>query len=1238
MQNCGYKFDKDTTANVVPTFNNQFQPHFVTEVNTAFAAITREEKDNKLSNNNSNNNSIGSSVTGGRGTYGNVGQSALTSSRNFSFVHENDTIYENYTIGGDFNDSSTKRKRPFLEDHVGYNITTIDHDSMNLELKTIAASEQLFKHRKITNDDYGHLSKYHSSSMTSASASNNSNNSSYRTSTDNESSVASNLDFGGFEMSSYRDESTSAGTSVGSPHATSSSLTKENLISNNDTNNDNNGNKNLKEYLQMQMQLQMGCHSCEDDSDSAIDAFRYDNSTFLDRLRKTETYETQRQTSISDVVPEIPNIGQFTLNNTNNGGIDADIGVITSINTTTSSEFLQQQQQQKKEQVMPLLTGVCGDKLKQLVEFYDLAQSNMAKISQDRSNNAVEIVDASAATGSIAATSANMKTEEQENELHKYLTIFKDTDEDVTPNDNQSDKYQLLDSLRPGLKGLMACMKYGVYKAFPHSTDITVNSLVKNLEFPYLKKEPYSARSFSGEYSTQSSKCEDFSTFKTTNTAGTTTGTQQDSEVQGGLFDLEEKFDSLAGIENFFTEINYNDFTGFDFVNNNDNKTNNNNNNDITINWTPKENQPMSLPFAESDDFWTNFTNISNENTDPDVEMVDNANAANTAADTSSLKLDVNSTKTTRIATTSTRKPSATLYTDAYKYSPPGVLVLKSEVDESFEDDTLAVINGENHPAYYCYNRFLKTSISITIIPLPDLLLNVSAYRELFHFYIHCASDAMVNYKDSFYEKLSRSSKINGLVVKNPFKYQLPAIAFENNGILTIVLAIAAALRQFKRNFEYLSFEDVGNLHKSKRSKSNLENSKSSLSKFNDSKLMIQNLVSRSFYELRRNIRDNIKQQENVIILFFITYLEKITCKKIDFKLVDFAQNSVYSAFTLDAESVFECFATDKEAQKLYDVSGYEMMRSCSNQEGEVSEFLEFLITWYSTIAIISGCVFKSPNVNREQISQPNFNNVLKTNLFKLDSSIDNAEDDGTNPLTANVRMPHSDMKVNKSHMFGLDTDLVEEIYKVMQLSKEKLHLINQFKSSRKESNSEFRDLFNVNFGLIGTALHVKNSMIAKFTEVINYLDELDGDDNGQENISNKVLKITNKLYVYAALLILYRRVIMIPRDSDIAQKFAKEIIKLVDELIELNNKFSNSDGELLTLFNGCLNFAMLCGALETLEFASKRKSLLKVSELSKKNFNLNSFLVFEIIQESYENCLPLSEIINKRKFSMYFY
>lgn len=72
-------------------------------------------------------------------------------------------------------------------------------------------------------------------------------------------------------------------------------------------------------------------------------------------------------------------------------------------------------------------------------------------------------------------------------------------------------------------------------------------------------------------------------------------------------------------------------------------------------------------------------------------------------------------------------------------------------------------------------------SVPPPLTPLPELLLQVPYYRELFHFWINVASDHLVPAPSTMYHE-------------NPFKVILPRMAMDSPSILTTLLAFAATV------------------------------------------------------------------------------------------------------------------------------------------------------------------------------------------------------------------------------------------------------------------------------------------------------------------------------------------------------------------------------------------------------------------------------------------------------------
>lgn len=98
-------------------------------------------------------------------------------------------------------------------------------------------------------------------------------------------------------------------------------------------------------------------------------------------------------------------------------------------------------------------------------------------------------------------------------------------------------------------------------------------------------------------------------------------------------------------------------------------------------------------------------------------------------------------------------------------YTEDGVEEIQNESIE--HEEALSVLN----------------SIPPSLVPLPEILLKVSFYRELFHFWMDVAAENLVPAPSSIYQD-------------NPFKVILPQMAMHYPGLLTTILAFSAKAKQ----------------------------------------------------------------------------------------------------------------------------------------------------------------------------------------------------------------------------------------------------------------------------------------------------------------------------------------------------------------------------------------------------------------------------------------------------------
>ncbi|CAH2355307.1 hypothetical protein CLIB1423_24S00716 [[Candida] railenensis] len=125
--------------------------------------------------------------------------------------------------------------------------------------------------------------------------------------------------------------------------------------------------------------------------------------------------------------------------------------------------------------------------------------------------------------------------------------------------------------------------------------------------------------------------------------------------------------------------------------------------------------------------------------------------------------------------------------------------------------------------------------------PLPEILLQVPYYRDLFHFWITVASDHLVPAPSTMYHE-------------NPFKVILPRMAMESPSILTTILAFAESVRA---QYDF---------------------------SMNEAKVIIDQLLARSCTELLKLLQDKNKATSDATLatVLLLSCLEVFSCGNFD--------------------------------------------------------------------------------------------------------------------------------------------------------------------------------------------------------------------------------------------------------------------------------------------------------------------------------------------------------------------
>lgn len=402
------------------------------------------------------------------------------------------------------------------------------------------------------------------------------------------------------------------------------------------------------------------------------------------------------------------------------------------------------------------------------------------------------------------------------------------------------------------------------------------------------------------------------------------------------------------------------------------------------------------------------------------------------------------------------------------------------------------------------------SSIPPLLMPLPELLLRIPYYRQLFHFWVEVASNNLVPAPTLYRD--------------NPFKVLLPQMAMHYSGVLTTILAFAAKAMQTLNGTS-------GNLE------------------------IIDQLLGRSCNELLRQLEDKSEATSDgtlATILLLSSY-----------EVIHSQNFEKHRTHTYGAGQIVTA-----RRNKLH-ISGHSphsdendgSSSSISVSSHEESNTAYFLMRWFAYVDVIGAL---SSTKGREK--------YLRTYRGKGEyrpvESISCEDEDFMDNLNREI-----------DYLLGFDVRMFPHFVNISLLLDE----VDLYMSDTQN------DKFCLPQNIINAALELKE----KFTEdheaaeekrqlLLDEMIEVNARTGyvGKQKerlleIMNKdnILRCTNKLFFYAGLINLYRRVLLLPRELFLVQNLVTKMAEILRLFIE-----PASPAEICTIF---CNFSCGCEVLD---------------------------------------------------------
>lgn len=464
-------------------------------------------------------------------------------------------------------------------------------------------------------------------------------------------------------------------------------------------------------------------------------------------------------------------------------------------------------------------------------------------------------------------------------------------------------------------------------------------------------------------------------------------------------------------------------------------------------------------------------------------------------------------------------------------------VALSSLATPTHDDRKPFLLHNEEHPDAVMNSM---AHIPPPLTPLPELLMKVPYYRQLLHFWVNVAAVNLVPAPSHMYQD-------------NPFKVLLPQIAMHYPGVLTTILAFAARARSF--------MEGATRSHQG----------------------IIDQLLARSCNELLRQLQDKEESTSDGTLasILLLSCYEVINSNDFEKHRTHTAgANEIVSARRIKQHPVSDSptFDDDSDSSELSD--------SSLSKLREESDIAFFLMRWYSYNDVL-GALSSSrgrENYLRSYRRKGKYTPVVNMSTLDINSAYSgNRKTDIDYLLGFDVRLlPHF---VNIALLIDEVELLQEEGADLTKLPIEiitaALELKERFTKGYEDGEEKRQKSIDL---LIESKLKVKKSSSPHSTRKIN---ELVQHDN--------ILRATNKLFFDMGLLNIYRRVLLLPRQSPLVQDLVETMAEVLEYGVELG-----SSAEVCSIF--CHFYA----ACETLNVLKRRFYFDRFTRLSRDG-NLNA-------------------------------
>jgi hypothetical protein len=459
-------------------------------------------------------------------------------------------------------------------------------------------------------------------------------------------------------------------------------------------------------------------------------------------------------------------------------------------------------------------------------------------------------------------------------------------------------------------------------------------------------------------------------------------------------------------------------------------------------------------------------------------------------------------------------------------------------------------------------------SIPRSLTPLPDILIQVPVYRDLFHHFVNVTADALV--------------PVPQIYVNNPFRKVLPRMAMNNPHLLSLVLAYAATNRAKCLNQP----EPVE---------------------------MISRLLKRTFEGLTRSLENEKESKSDTTLataVMLCSYAVTTSAAEDSWKThLHGAREIVLARGIANSLSGGILSASQSSHMDPYSpIIGPQPLRVINENvlSNEVVSFLIRVFAYLDVIGALSSSNASSVLTNNEQAH----------NLWTIPSWNLTQQRQYQDPLFQQSgfgTLMNGDPDVD--FLLGIDLNMIPVLSKVSNLARKRRNLdVHADRFNPETRQREEEDLVSEGLELSKILISCCSSGELRRKERIRH----NGGLNFDEHKYLLQLKTMNLTFGYAALIHLYRRVLRLPTDSAAVQELVGMITDLLDENIPPGDTIE-----------ACMSFPIFTTACEVIDEETRAKYRHRMAGMQRYGFGQVS-RAKELMEECWARNEPWTGIMDK--------